>query len=68
MADRVFVGKSLCAVEKKIGLNKAGKSIVVVARWVKLVGLAMSVPSQLTAWKQANFEIYQTDAKGQTQK
>ena len=31
--------------------------------WVKLVGLAMTIASQLTAWKQANFEIYRREAK-----
>jgi hypothetical protein len=27
----------------------------------------MSMPSQLTAWKQANFEFYRTEAKGHKQ-
>ena len=29
------------------------------------MGLVMFMPSQLTAWKQSNFEIYRSEAMGQ---
>jgi hypothetical protein len=70
--NTIFKGNIPKAAIRRSEANGSGVRIAVnfVAEreyllWVKLVDLTVYTPSQLTAWEQANFEIYRLEARGQ---